>query len=125
MDLKTIGQELVAGCREGRELENLDKLYAADAVSVEAMTMPGSDSAETHGLDGIKGKHAWWSENFEVVEGDVDGPYVHGAGSFAVIFDIKAKNRATGQVDAMKEVAIYTVAGGRIVREEFYYNSGD
>ncbi len=125
MDLKTIAQELVAGCREGRELENLDKLYAADAVSVEAMAMPGSDSAATHGLDGIKGKHAWWSENFEVVEGDVDGPYVHGAGSFAVIFDIKAKNRATGQVDAMKEVAIYTVAGGRIVREEFYYNSGD
>ncbi|WP_420325034.1 nuclear transport factor 2 family protein [Mameliella sp.] len=124
MDFKTIAQELVAGCREGRELENLDKLYAADAVSVEAMTMPGADSAETHGLDGIKGKHAWWSENFEVVEAVVDGPYGHGDSSFAVIFDIKARNKATGEVDPMKEVAIYTVAGGRIVREEFYYDTG-
>ena len=41
MDLKQIAEELVAGCREGRAKENLDKLYAADAVSVEAADAMG------------------------------------------------------------------------------------
>lgn len=120
MDLKTIAEDLVAGCREGRELENLDRIYAPDAVSVEAAPMPGMDSAETAGIDGIKGKHAWWTANFEVVDGVVDGPYLHGDDSFAVIFQISARNRNTGAVDDMKEVAIYTVADGKIVREAFY-----
>ncbi|MGP6085969.1 SnoaL-like domain-containing protein [Antarctobacter jejuensis] len=121
MDLKAIAEELVAGCREGRELENLDKIYSADAVSVEAAAMPGMDSAETHGIDGIKGKHAWWSSNFEVLDAVVDGPYLHGDDSFAVIFQMKAKNKESGEVSDMKEVAIYTVADGKIVKEAFYY----
>ncbi|MBY6161496.1 nuclear transport factor 2 family protein [Mameliella alba] len=121
MLLKEIAEELVAGCREGRELENLDKIYAADAVSVEAMPMDGADSAETHGIEGIKGKHAWWSATFEVLDGTVDGPFLHGDDSFAVIFEMKAKHRESGEVSDMKEVAIYSVADGKIVREAFYY----
>ncbi|SNR98408.1 nuclear transport factor 2 family protein [Antarctobacter heliothermus] len=120
--LKEIADALVAGCREGHELEILDKLYAADAVSVEAMAMPGMDSPETHGIDGIKGKHAWWSSNFEVLESTVSGPFLHGDSSFAVIFEMKAKHRESGEVSDMHEVAIYTVGGGKIVREAFYYN---
>ena len=57
MKLKEIADELVAGCREGRTNANLDRLYAADAVSVEASDM-GGQGRETAGLDGIKGKHA-------------------------------------------------------------------
>lgn len=121
MDLKAIAEELVAGCREGRELGNLDKIYATEAVSVEAAAMPGMESAETHGIDGIKGKHAWWSSNFEVLDGVVDGPFLHGNDSFAVIFQMTAKNKESGEVSDMKEVAIYTVADGKIVREAFFY----
>ncbi|WP_417208336.1 SnoaL-like domain-containing protein [Antarctobacter sp.] len=121
MDLKAIADELVAGCREGRELENLDKIYAADAVSVEAMPMQGMDSAETHGIDGIKGKHAWWTSTFEVVDVKVSGPFLHGDSSFAVIFEMKAKHRESGEISDMHEVGIYTVGGGKIVREAFYY----
>ncbi len=123
MDMKAIAEELVAGCREGRELENLDRIYAPDAVSVEAVAMPGTDSAETHGLDGIKGKHAWWDANFEVQDAVVDGPFPHGEDSFAVIFQMKARHKESGEVSDMKEVAIYTVAGGKIVREAFYYTT--
>ena len=41
MAMQDVARELVAGCREGRETENLDKLYAPDAVSVEAVDMGG------------------------------------------------------------------------------------
>ncbi|SLN41283.1 SnoaL-like domain protein [Roseivivax jejudonensis] len=123
-DLKSIADELVAGCREGREAENLDALYAADAVSVEAAAMPGTDSREAKGLDAIRGKHAWWSENMEMTGGEVLGPYPHGDDRFAVVFRAQGRERATGNSFEMEEVGVYHVANGKIVREEFFYTTG-
>ncbi|MHA6325626.1 SnoaL-like domain-containing protein [Roseivivax sp. CAU 1753] len=121
MTLQDIGNELVAGCREGRESENLGKLYADDAVSVEAMCMPGTDSRETAGLDGIRGKHAWWDNAMEVHSNDVSGPFLHGDDRFAVMFRVDATDKDSGNRMQLEEVGIYHVADGKIVREEFYY----
>ena len=119
--LKSVADQLVENCRTQKENEGLDTLYAADAVSVEMSPMPGMDSPETHGIEGIKGKHAWWDENFEVHGGDVQGPFLHGDSSFAVIFEIDATEKASGQRWQMKEVAVYHLNGdGKIAREEFY-----
>jgi hypothetical protein len=52
MTLREIADALVEGCRTGKEAENLDKLYAEDAVSVEAADM--GQGRETAGLDGIR-----------------------------------------------------------------------
>ncbi|MEL6476815.1 MAG: nuclear transport factor 2 family protein [Pseudomonadota bacterium] len=121
MGLKEIAEALCAHCRNGTEAEALNTLYAPDAVSVEAEPMKGMDSAETHGLDGIRGKHEWWNGAMEVHDGSVDGPYMHGADRFAVIFEMDATEKASGNRMQMKEVGIYTVAGGKIAREEFFY----
>jgi ketosteroid isomerase-like protein len=114
-----IAAELVAGCREGRARANLHRLYAADAVSVEASDMGGG--RETRGLAGIDGKHQWWEDNHEVTGGRVDGPYNHGDDRFAVVFAVEGMTKADGKSFAMGEVGIYTVASGKIVREEFFY----
>lgn len=124
MDLKAIANELVAGCREGRTRENLDKLYAEDAVSVEAMPMPGTDSRETRGLDGIRGKHDWWDSNNEMLDGKISGPFPHGDDRFAVHFTMKGRDKNSGQEFDMEEVGVYHVANGKIVREEFFYDMG-
>ena len=42
MTLQEIADELIVGCREDRARANLERLYAADAVSVEAMDMGAS-----------------------------------------------------------------------------------
>lgn len=120
MTLHEIAAELVAGCREGREKENLGKLYAPDAVSVEGADMAGMGQAVT-GLDAILGKHAWWEENHIIHGGSVEGPFVHAPDHFAVIFAMDAESKADGKRQSMREVAVYHVAGGRIVREEFFY----
>ena len=120
MDLKTIAGELVAGCRENRAMANLDKLYAADAVSVEAQDMSGQ-GREARGRDAIRGKHEWWEANMEATGGSVSDPMLHGDDRFAVIFEVEGKEKATGKPFAMKEVAVYHVKGGKIVREEFFY----
>lgn len=121
MTLLEIANELVAGCREGRERANLDKLYAADAVSVESLDMGGG--RETHGLAGIHGKHDWWSANFTVHGFSAEGPFTHGEESFAVIFEMDTENKASGERRKDREVAIYHVKDEKIVREEFFYST--
>ena len=119
MDLMSIANELVAGCRENRAKANLDTLYASDAVSVEAADM--GQGRECKGVEAIKAKHDWWEGAMEMLDGDIRGPMPHGDDRFAVVFAMTAKERATGKVSEMEEVAVYTVADGKIVREEFFY----
>lgn len=120
MNLKEIADELVAGCREDRAKENLSKLYAPDAVSIEAQEMEGM-GRETHGVEGIRGKHEWWEGAHEVSGASVSEPYLHGDDRFAVIFEVQGKVKESGEAFDMKEVGIYHVANGKIVREEFFY----
>ncbi|NUB43442.1 nuclear transport factor 2 family protein [Fertoebacter nigrum] len=120
MTLSEIANELVAGCREGRVRANLQKLYAADAVSVEAIDM--GDGREIHGLAGIDAKHQWWDDENTMTGGTVEGPFLHGDSSFAVIFTAEGISKADNKPFSMHEVAIYHVKDGKIVREEFFYN---
>lgn len=120
--LKMTAEKLVAHCRAGTTKQGLDELYDPSAVSVEAMAMPGTDSAEIHGVDGIKGKHDWWENTMEVHSASTEGPLLHGGDRFAVIFELDVTNKTDGKRSQMREVAIYTVnTEGKIVREEFYY----
>ena len=120
-ELREIAQKLVQYCRENNEEKGLGELYAEDAVSAEAAAMPGMDSAETKGLAGIRGKHEWWANAMEVHSASVDGPFYHGEDRFGVIFEVDATEKQSGKRNAMKELGVYTVAGGKIVREEFFY----
>lgn len=119
MDLKAIATELVAGCREGREVANLDRLYAEDAVSVEAADQGGG--RESRGREAIRAKHAWWNENMEMTGGSISDPMLHGDDRFAVVFEAEGREKASGKAFSMKEVAVYHVRDGHIVREEFFY----
>jgi hypothetical protein len=119
--LRRTAEALVAGCREGRERENLGKLYAEDAVSVEAFDMP-SGGREAHGLGAIRAKHDWWEGANEELESGAEGPFCHGEDRFTVIFSARIKDRQTGEVTDMRETGTYTVSPeGRIVREEFFW----
>ncbi len=119
MTLNEIGHELVAGCREGRERANLDRLYAPGAVSVEAADIGGG--RESAGIAAIHGKHEWWQNAHTIHGTSVEGPFMHGDDRFAVMFDMDVTNKESGQRMQMREVGVYHVADGKIVREEFFY----
>ena len=118
MDMATIASKLVEHCRNGTEREGLQELYAQNAESVEAKDGP-SGSRVAQGRAQIRGKHDWWAENFEVHSSSADGPYIHD-NSFAVIFEMDVTEKASGERSQMKEVALYHVSDGKIVREEFF-----
>ena len=119
--LSEIAHKLVALCRDQKEEECLNTLYSNNAVSVEAIVMPGKDSPETVGLNGIRGKHEWWNTMMDVHSSTIDGPFLHGENRFGVIYEFDATNKESKERTAMKELAIYTVEKGEIVREEFFY----
>lgn len=114
-----IGHELVDLCRQGRNGDAIGKLYSKDIVSVEPV---GSEAmpAETKGIDAVRKKHDWWTENMEVHSADARGPFVSD-NEFAVYFDYVTTFKPTGERTSMKEMALYTVENGEIVREEFFY----
>ncbi|MFT7581722.1 MAG: hypothetical protein ACI9MR_003400 [Myxococcota bacterium] len=121
MSVSKIGDQLVSLCREGKNLEAVSSLYGSNAVSIEAAAPPGGERI-TKGLDAIKGKNKWWMENHEVHSSDVQGPFAHGQGKFAVLFDYDVTMKQSKQRMQMKEVAVYTVADDKITQEEFFYN---
>ncbi|MEM1298464.1 MAG: nuclear transport factor 2 family protein [Pseudomonadota bacterium] len=119
---KEIADRLVELCKAGDDSRTLDELYHPDAVSVEAVDMPGMDSRETKGLDGIRAKHDWWNSAMEMHSASVEGPFPHGEDRFAVIFEMDVTERASGNRMQSREVGIYHTANGQITREEFFYS---
>ena len=119
MALKDVADALVAGCNNGQARANLKVLYAPDAQSVEAADMGGGRT--TTGIAGIEGKHDWWEGAHDIHKSTAEGPFLHGDDRFSVIFEMDVTNRETKQRVAMKEVGVYHVKDGKIVREEFFY----
>jgi ketosteroid isomerase-like protein len=119
MSIKETAEAFVTACREGREAELLENMYSREAISVEARDQGNGRISE--GLDAIRAKHTWWSENMEMTGGNVSDPMLHGDDRFAVIFEAQGTVKATGEAFDMHEVAVYHVTDGKIVREEFFY----
>lgn len=120
MNIQNVADTLVKLCSEGKFAEATDQLYSPDVESVEAAAPPGG-SRETKGLAGVKAKGEWWAANHEVHSLKVEGPLVAGD-HFAVAFKMEVTFKPQNKRMTMEEVAVYKVAGGKIVYEQFFYS---
>jgi len=123
--LMQIGQKVVEMNNQGQYDALFAELYVPEAVSVEAIAMPGQDSPEAVGMEAITAKGEWWFSANEIHEFKAEGPFVHGDDRFCVIFDMDTTNKESGERNQMREVATYYVNNdGKITREEFAYPLG-
>jgi ketosteroid isomerase-like protein len=120
MTTQEVANTLVKLCSVGKFHEATETLYSPDIVSMEAGAPPGG-SRETKGLEGVKAKGEWWNANHEVHSAAVEGPLVAGA-HFTVVFKLDVTFKPQSKRFQMEEVAVYKVADGKIVYEEFFYN---
>lgn len=111
-----IGADLVALFNAGRGEEVERKWWDRDIVSVEGMGV----GLAWHGRAAVDAKNADWMSKHTVLGGAAEGPFV-GSTGFAVKFRIHVRENASGREIEMSEVGVYTVSGGKIVREEFMY----
>ena len=117
-----VGKKLVELCDQGKYDTAMDLLYSPDIVSIEASVPPGQ-SAETRGLQGVLAKAKWWSDNHIVHAAKHDGPYPNGD-QFIVKMTLEITRKAENRRFTMEEMALYTVANGKIVHEVFFYQQG-
>jgi hypothetical protein len=120
MNTFEIGKKLVALCREGKNEEAVNILFTADIVSVEAGAPPGGD-ATTKGIAGILGKGKLWMNNHVIHSANVEGPWPH-SDRFIVRFTYDVTFKPDDKRFTMDEAALYTVANGKVVKEEFFYS---
>jgi hypothetical protein len=120
MTTHEVADKLVKLCSEGKFQEATKALYSLDIVSMEAGAPPGG-SRETKGLPAVAAKGEWWAANHEVHSASVEGPLVAGS-HFSVVFKLDVTFKPQAKRFQMEEVALYKVADGKIVYEEFFYS---
>jgi hypothetical protein len=111
--IKTFTDMLKAGKHE----EAAERFNAPDIVSIEAMEGP---MARIEGAAGVKAKSEWWYANHEVHSVSSEGPFTNGD-QFAVLFDMDLTVKQTGERKKGREIGLYTMKGGKVVEEKFYY----
>ena len=119
-----IGKRLVELCNTGKSLEAVDTLYDEKIVSIEGQ---GSDAipARVEGFEAVRGKSVWWLENHEVHSSTATGPFCgHRDDQFVVKFEMDVTDTSNAQRMQMSEVGIYTIAGDKVIQEEFLYLTG-
>ena len=118
MSTQDVAKQWAQMCREGKNLECIENLYAENVVSKEMPGMPG---------EVISGKQNVWNKGkdwLESVEGfhssEISEPVV--AGNFftsKMSFDCTFKERGRQQIE---EVCLYEVKDGKIASEQFFYS---
>jgi hypothetical protein len=123
MSLQTLARQFVELCNQGKNFDVMEKMYAPDIVSVEA------SGEEVAGKTPVIDKSRRWAAVNTIHGEKVRGPYFDTAtqsanqssGQFAVHFTFEVTPKATGKRTTLEEVALYTVKGDKITREQFFF----
>lgn len=119
-DLIKLGREFVQAMRDRRGIGHVDEIYSENAESIEAVVPPGREFRIAKGRGAIRAKRVDWAATHDILRLDADGPYVHPPNRFGVRYEAEVKQKATERHMTLREIAIYTVERGKIVREEFF-----
>lgn len=118
MKTNEIAQRLVELCNNGEWEKPYEELYSPHIISME----PGDGQFKRcEGMGQLMEKGKWWNETFEVHSSVAKGPLV-ADDYFSVVFNMDTTHKPSGQRSRMSEVAVYKVANGKIVEEQFFWS---
>jgi ketosteroid isomerase-like protein len=121
MNTETIARRLVELCRQGKYEQVQDELYADDAVSIEMDGLPPDMPRDTRGLEAIREKGRQFNATIEAMHGGSVGDPIVTGNWFSLVMTMDATFKERGRVD-MREICVYQVRDGKIVREQFFYD---
>lgn len=111
----TIGKDIVAHLNSNAQGDQplWDKHWSSKIVSVEA------DGMTHEGFEQLKAKHAEWFGKMTVHSVKAEGPWAMGDKvAVKISLDCEANDGSMPRMQ-MDELALYTIEGGKVVREEF------
>ena len=105
--------------------EAYEAYYAEDAVKCEP-TVIGDYPNEIQGRDTLADQEEFIQSGIATPHSIhvAEGPFI-GANGFSVIIKSDFTINATGERHIFREVGVYTVEDGKIVREEFLYDEAE
>ena len=118
--VREVADEIVDLCRQGKNLDAIDRFYSPSVISTEAAEMQGMPR-EVRGQAGVRAKNEAWAKNTTVHSSDIRGPFPRGEDQFAVFAKYEVTPKSTGKRTTMEEIGVYTVRNGKIVDEKFFY----
>lgn len=118
MNTHELAEKLVAYCREGKNIDAINELYADNIVSRESK---GAPNELVEGKEGVLSKNKGWLASVTEIHGaSISDPVVTG-NFFAVTMEMDVTYKDYGRMD-MKEIAVYEAKDGKIVSDQFFYN---
>ncbi|WP_144186105.1 nuclear transport factor 2 family protein [Elioraea rosea] len=117
MTTREIAEAFAELCKAGRHEDAGERYWSDDIVSIEAAE---GDMARVEGRAAVLAKSAWWYANHDIHSVETTGPYVNGD-QFALRFAVDVTRKADGERIRMNEIGLYTVRGGKVVEERFFY----
>jgi hypothetical protein len=117
MTTKEVADAFTALCKAGKLDEAGMTFWAENVRSIEAMEGPQQVAT---GIPALVAKGEWWYGAHDVHSIEVHGPMMNGE-QFALRFVMDVTFKETGARHLLDEVALYTVANGKIGEERFFY----
>ena len=122
MNTASVANRLVELCREGKFEQAYDELFAKNAENIEMPSMSEGPLGNAKGLDAIRAKGKAWGEAVQEMHGgSVGDPSVSG-NWFSVPMSMDVTMKGQGRMN-MEEICVYQVQDGKIVREQFFYDT--
>jgi hypothetical protein len=118
MSLRSVANQFVEMCRQGKNFDVMLTMYDPNIISVEG------DGKETAGQGPVIKKSEDWVSDKTFNGETVAGPFYNGANpdQFVVYFTLDITPKATGKRTTREEVGVYTVKNDKITREQFFYD---
>jgi len=120
MTTQEVADQLVQLCREGKNDQAIEELYADHVVSREPK---GSDMELTEGKTAVKNKTLKWEESVQEIHSASCSDPIVAEHHFSFVMDIDATYKEHGRMK-MSEICVYEVKDGKIVADEFFYCMG-
>jgi hypothetical protein len=121
MSVRTVADQFMDLCNQGKHFDFMHKFYAPEMVSVEG------DGKEYVGKEPVIHKSEVFQGNNDIHSQDIRGPFFCGdadasSGRFVVYTSIEFSPKTGGKRQKHEEVGLYSVINGTVTRDEFYYD---
>lgn len=120
MTAEEVANRLVLLCREGKNIEAIEELYDDDVVSHEPEGSPMTEKAGKQAV--LHATNQWFSSVRYLHSSQISNPVVAGD-FFACSMKVDATYKEHGR-NVMDELCVFEVRDGKIVSEQFFYNTG-
>ncbi len=119
--IQEVARDFTAMLRAGQFLAAGDRYWASDVTSIEPPDLPGGICAVVSGIEATRRKCTARFGTTRIDEIGIDGPFITG-NQFALFLDLLSIDPASGTRQPFTEIALYTVRGGQIAEERYFYD---